>query len=101
MNIKKGDNVIVIAGKDKGKKGKVEHVNPSKKMVVIDGVNLKKKRTRPKKQGDKGLTFEVTSPIHISNVQLFESGAKKGVRCGFSIEKGKKVRISKATGKAI
>ena len=68
MNIKKGDNVIVIAGSNKGKKGKVVKAIPSENKVVVEGVNLKKKAMKAKKSNEKGTMVEMAMPIHVSNV---------------------------------
>jgi large subunit ribosomal protein L24 len=69
MNIKKGDNVIVLTGKDKGKKGAVVKALPKEDKVVVSGVNISKKHSRPKKSGQKGQVIEMTMPIHVSNVK--------------------------------
>ena len=69
MKIKKGDNVIVISGKDKGKTGKILKVFPKLEKLVVEGVNIVKRRRKPRKEGAKGQTVEVTMPIHVSNVK--------------------------------
>lgn len=69
MKIKKGDNVIVIAGKEKGKKGKIVRVLVAKNKVVLEGLNLVKKHQRPKKQNERGQMISVPMPIHASNVK--------------------------------
>lgn len=69
MHVKKGDNVIVIAGKDKGKKGVVHASFPSKNMIVIEGVNVMKKHQKPRGQGTKGQIIDKACPIHVSNVK--------------------------------
>jgi len=69
MKIKKGDNVVIIAGKDKGKKGAVVKSIPKEDKIVVSGVNIAKKHTRPRKAGEKGQTIEKTMPIHVSNVK--------------------------------
>jgi large subunit ribosomal protein L24 len=69
MNIKKGDNVIVITGKDKGKKGTIVRAFPKLEKVLIDGVNMHKKHQRARKHGEKGKVIEVAHPIHVSNVK--------------------------------
>lgn len=76
MKIKRGDNIIVTTGKDKGKRGVIVKAFPKKDLVLIDGVNIKKKRVRARKQGEKGKTIEKAAPIHVSNVKL-ESKVKK------------------------
>ena len=70
MHVKKGDNVRVIAGKDKGKTGKIIKAFPKLDKVVVDGVNMKKVHQKPKQQGQQGGVIDVTMPIHISNVTL-------------------------------
>ena len=69
MKIKKGDNVLIIAGKDKGKKGAVVRALPKEDKVVVAGVNIAKKHTRARKAGEKGQTVEKTMPVHVSNVK--------------------------------
>lgn len=98
MRIKKGDNVIVITGKDKGKTGKVVQALPSVLKVVVEGVNIKKKHTRPRKSGQKGQIIEVTAPIHVSNVQIADPKTGRPARVGMKIVGDKKVRISKKSG---
>jgi large subunit ribosomal protein L24 len=68
MKIKKGDNVIVIAGSNKGKKGKVVKAIPSENKVVVEGVNMRKKAHKAKNRGDKSQILEIAMPIHVSNV---------------------------------
>jgi large subunit ribosomal protein L24 len=69
MKIKKGDNVMVITGKDKGKKGAVVKALPKEDKVIVAGVNIAKKHTRPRKAGEKGQVVDKTMPVHISNVK--------------------------------
>ena len=69
MNVKKGDTVLVLTGKDKGKKAKVLRSFPSAQKVLVEGVNIKKKARRARKQGEKGQIVEVATPIHVSNVK--------------------------------
>lgn len=99
MNIKKGDNVIVISGKSKGKTGKVLEAIPSKNLVVVEGANLQKRHQRPRKSGTKGQIVDKTMPLHVSNVMLVEGG--KRVRTGKKLVSGKYVRISRKSGKEI
>ena len=70
MHVKKGDNVIVLAGKDKGKTGKILKAFPKEDKVLVEGVNAKKIHQRPKKSGQKGSIIEKNFPIHVSNVKL-------------------------------
>ena len=99
MKIKKNDSVVVIAGKDKGKTGKVAKAMPKDDSIIIEGVNLKKKHERARKSGSKGQIVERAMPIHVSNVMLLEG--KKGVRVGKKEIGGKNVRVSRKTGKEI
>lgn len=69
MKIKKGDKVKVITGKDKGKEGKIVKAFPAQDMVLVEGVNIKKKHMRPKKSGQKGQIVEMSAPVHVSNVK--------------------------------
>jgi large subunit ribosomal protein L24 len=69
MHVKKGDNIIVIAGKDRGKKGKVVKAFPRKDAVIVEGINIVKKHQRAQKSGEQGQIVERPSPIHISNVK--------------------------------
>lgn len=101
MKIKKNDNVIVITGKDKGKTGKVIKALPDRDMVVIAGVNIKKKHQRPQKSGQKGQMVEKTLPIHVSNVMILDSSTGKRSRIGMKLIGDKYVRISKKSGKEI
>ncbi|OGZ04036.1 MAG: 50S ribosomal protein L24 [Candidatus Lloydbacteria bacterium RIFCSPHIGHO2_01_FULL_41_20] len=101
MHIRKGDNVIVLTGKDKGKKGAVTSVLRDSEKVVVEGVHVVKRHQRAKKSGQKGTTVSVALPIHISNVALIDSKTGKGTRVSLA-RKGKKiVRISKKSGAEI
>lgn len=95
MKIRKGDNVLVTAGKDRGKKGKVAKVFPQDDMVLIEGILMRRKHIRPKRQGEKGQTVQVPTPLHVSNVELFCAKCSKGVRVGHRTETGKKIRVCK------
>lgn len=76
MHVKKGDNVIVLTGKDKGKSGKVVRAIPSLDKVVVEGLNMVSKHERARKAGQKGQTIRISMPIHVSNVKL-EGGKTK------------------------
>ncbi|MFA6257243.1 MAG: 50S ribosomal protein L24 [Candidatus Paceibacterota bacterium] len=69
MKIKKGDSVIIMAGKDKGKSGKVVHALPKKNKVVVEGLNMTKRHQRPRKSGEKGTVLSMAMPIDVSNVK--------------------------------
>lgn len=99
MKIKKNDNVIVIAGKDKGKTGKVLRAFPADMLVIVEGVNMKKKHQRATKSNSKGQIIEKALPVHVSNVMILEG--KKRVRVGKKVIGGKNVRVSKKTGQEI
>ena len=95
MKIKKGDNVMIIKGKDRGKSGKVALVNPIENKVVVHGLNQVKKTVRPKKEGEHGQIIAVSRPVPASNVMLICPSCGKPSRVGFSISKDKKQRICK------
>jgi|SRR3989344_2961535 len=99
MKIKKGDTVLVISGKDKGRTAKILKALPKEGKILIDGINLKKKSMRPKRQGEKGQIIKIPAPIDISNVKLLCPKCKKATRVGYKIsaEGGgvKKVRVCK------
>ncbi len=82
MKIKKGDQVLVIKGKDKGRKGKIVKALPKTNKVVIDGLNLRKKHIKPKKSGEKGQIIEFAFPLAAANVKLFCPSCQKAVRVG-------------------
>jgi len=94
MKIRKNDNVIVISGKDKGKKGKVRQVKPKEGRLIIEGVNLIKRHSRTKGQARQAGIIELEAPMDISNVMLVCNKCSKPVRVGFKVlPDGKKVRI--------
>ena len=97
--IKKGDNVIVIAGKDKDKEGKVLAVDTKNNTVVVEGINMISKHAKPSQANPQGGIIEREAPIDISNVMYSVKG--KGVRIGFDVKDGKKVRVNKKTGEVI
>ena len=97
--IKKGDTVVVITGKDKDKEGKVMKVDRKNNTVLVEGVNMVKKHSKPSMQNQNGGIIEQEGPIDISNVMLLVDG--KTTRVGFQMDGDKKVRVAKATGKVI
>lgn len=99
MRIKKGDNVIVVAGKSKGTTGTVEKVFLATNRVIVGGANKVNRRIKPKRRDEKGQVKQVEASIHSSNVRLVEGG--KPVRVGTKMDGDKKTRVSKKTGKAI
>jgi large subunit ribosomal protein L24 len=98
MKIKKGDNVIVIAGKDKGKKGTVLKAIPTRHMVLIEGLNLRKRHKRGTRATQKGQILDIAHPIHVSNVMAVDPKTEKPTRVGYKIEGGKKVRVARKSG---
>ena len=99
MKIKKGDTVKVIAGKDNGKEGKVLSVDQKNSKVVVEGVNMVTKHTKPSQANQNGGIVQKEAPIDISNVMLVFKG--KATRVGFKMDGDKKVRVAKATGEVI
>jgi large subunit ribosomal protein L24 len=99
--VKKGDQVIVIAGKDKGKKGEVLRVNPTDNRVVVQGVNVVTKHTRPSMTSQGGLVKQEAA-LHVSNVALLDPKGNQPTRVGFkTLEDGRKVRIARRSGEQI
>ena len=98
---KKGDNVIVVTGKDRGKKGKVLRAFPKKNMVVVENVNVKKHHQKPRKSGEKGQIIEMSAPVHVSNVMIVDPKTGTATRVGMKVEKGEKVRVAKKSGAII
>lgn len=99
MKIKKGDNVIVLSGKDKGKTGNIERVLVKADKVLVGGVNIIVKHQKSGRTRSQGQVVKKPAPIHVSNVALMEG--KKAVKVGYKVEDGKKVRVSRKTGKSI
>jgi large subunit ribosomal protein L24 len=99
--IRKGDQVVVISGKDKGKRGDVVRVAGDK--VVVSNINVIKRHTKPNPQaGQPGGVIEREAPIHISNVMLFNPASGKGERVGFKVlEDGRKLRVFRSSGESI
>lgn len=95
MKIKKGDTVLVICGKDRGRKGKVIKALPKKEKVIIEGINLVKKHRRPRRSGEKGEVIQKPAPLHVSNVKLICPKCKKATRIGYKKVGKKKYRICK------
>jgi large subunit ribosomal protein L24 len=101
LKIKRDDEVIILAGKDKGKRGKVRKVLDNDKLIV-SGINMIKKHTKPNPQeGVAGGIVEKEAPIQVSNVAIFNPGTGKGDRVGFKVEGDSKIRIFKSNGEAI
>lgn len=99
IKVKKGDTVRVIAGKDKGKEGKILVVNQKKNTVIVEGVNMVSKHTKPSVQNQNGGIVTQEGPIDVSNVMYVHKG--KVTRIGYTTKKDKKVRVAKSTGDVI
>lgn len=101
MKIKKGDTILIISGKDRGRKGKVLEALPKEKRLVVEGMNLKKKHQKPKRAGEKGQTMAIPASIPVSNVKLICPKCGKATRVGYKIIEEKKFRICKKCGQAL
>jgi len=93
MKIIKNDTVLIFSGKDKGKKGKVLKVFPKEKQLLIEGINLRKKRQKPKKQGEKGQIILMPGHVSASSVRLLCTKCGKPTRIGYKITEKKKYRV--------
>ncbi|MFO7171994.1 MAG: 50S ribosomal protein L24 [Bacillota bacterium] len=98
VHVKKGDEVLVIAGKDKGKRGKVQAVFPKEGRVIVEGVNIVKRHVRPNPQMMQGGIIEKPAPIHASNVMIWCSNCNAPRRINKRSENGKKVRVCNKCG---
>lgn len=102
IKLKKGDTVVVRAGKYKGKTGKVLATHPTENKVTVDGINIVKKHVKPNKEHPQGAIVELTKPIWVSKVSIVEPTSKKASRIGIEVKTdGTKVRVFKKTGKEI
>jgi large subunit ribosomal protein L24 len=101
MKIKKGDNVKIISGKDRGKTGKVLRVFPEAGKALVEGLNLVKKHVRPRKQGEKGQRVSVPAAIDISSIMLVCPKCSKSSRVGYKISGKDKFRICKKCGSEV
>jgi len=100
FKLKKGDEVIVLAGKDKGKTGKIIKMVPKQMKVVVSEINKVKKNQKPDNNQPGGI-IDKDMPIHLSNLLFYDSEQKKGVKIGFKLNNNKKIRINKSSGKEI
>lgn len=107
VKIHKNDNIVVIAGNDSGKTGKVLKVFPKKSRVIIEGINIRKRHTKPTQNNPQGGIIEKEAPIHISNIMLLDPKSNEPTRIGTQIildektGKKKRVRVSKISGEMI
>lgn len=101
MHVKKGDNVIVISGNDKGKIGKVLKVLRKQNRVIVEGVNIVSRHTRPSNTYPDGGIIKKEAPIHASNVQILDPKTNERTRIGYKFVDGKKVRYAKKSGQVL
>ncbi|KAB7704619.1 50S ribosomal protein L24 [Bacillus aerolatus] len=101
MNVKKGDKVMVITGKDKGKTGIVLAAFPKKDRVLVEGINIVKKHAKPSQVNPQGGIISHEAPIHVSNVMLLDPKSNEPTRVGFKTVDGKKVRVAKKSGETL
>lgn len=101
MHVKKGDKVMVISGKDKGKTGVVLTAFPKKDRVLVEGVNIIKKHMKPNQSNPQGGIVSHEAAIHVSNVMLIDPKTGEPTRVGSKVEDGKKVRVAKKSGEII
>ena len=100
MKIRKGDNVVVLTGRDKGKTGSVLRVFPAENRALVQGINVVKRHTRPR-PGQTGGIVEKENPIHASNLALLDPKDQKPTRIGFKFVDGRKVRFARRSGEII
>ena len=100
FKLKKGDEVIVLAGKDKGKTGKITKIIPKKMKAIVSEINKVKKNQKPDNNQPGGI-IEKEMPLHISNLSFYDNISKKAVKIGYKLNKNKKTRINKSSGKEI
>ena len=101
FKIKTGDQVMVMSGKDRGRKGKILKVFRDKDRVIVEGVNIVKKRIKPSAENPQGGIIEKEAPIHVSNVMLVDPKTGEPTRVGYRFEDGKKIRYAKKSGQQI
>ena len=101
MNVKKNDTVVVLSGKDKGKKGKVLSVEPETRKVIVEGVNVASRHQKPRKQGEEGGIIKKETPIYACKVMAVCPKCDKATRVAHKIVDGKKVRVCKHCGAEI
>jgi len=102
IRLKKGDTVVVRAGKYKGQTGKITATHPADNKVTVEGINIVKKHVKPNREHPQGAIVELTKPMWVSKVAIVEPTSKKPSKIGYSIDKdGNKTRVFKKTGKEI
>ena len=101
MKVKKGDTVLIIQGKDRTKTGKILGVYANEDKIIVEGINLKKKHVKPKRQGEKGQIVQIPAKLDVSNVKIICSKCAKATKIGYKVEKDKKYRICKKCNQEI
>lgn len=101
MHVKKGDKVMVISGKDKGKQGVVLAAFPKKDRVLVEGINIMKKHSKPSQANPQGGILSIEAPIHVSNVMPLDPKSGEPTRVGFKVVDGKKVRVATKSGETL
>lgn len=101
MHVKKGDKVMVISGKDKGKQGTILEAYPKKDRVLVEGVNVVKKHAKPSQENPQGGILNQEAAIHVSNVMPIDSKTGEPTRVGYEVKDGKKIRIAKKSGEPL
>lgn len=102
IKLKKGDEVVVLTGKYKGKTGKIVTTHPTENKVTVEGINIVKKAVKPNKANPQGGIIEITKPMWVSKVAIVDPSTKKPARIGYKIDdKGNKTRVFKGSGKEI
>ena len=99
VHVKTGDTVVVLSGKERGKKGKVMAVSPKEGKVIVEKINMVSKHTKPNAQNQNGGIVRMEAPINVSNVMYVHKG--KATKIGYKLENGKKSRVAKSTGEVI
>tara|TARA_B100001057_G_scaffold452468_1_gene496364 strand:- start:714 stop:1028 length:315 start_codon:yes stop_codon:yes gene_type:complete len=100
IKLRKGDEVIVLAGKDKGKTGKIVKMIPKQMKAIVSEINKVKKNKKPDNNQPGGI-IDKEMPMHISNLSFYDPELKKGIKIGFKVDKNKKTRFNKSSGKVI
>ncbi len=101
MRIKKGDDILIIRGKDRGQKGKVARTFPKTNQILVEGLNLKKVHKRPRKEGEKGQVVEMAAPLRTAVTKFVCPKCNKAARLGYKINGQRKDRICKKCGLAV
>ncbi|QFT87200.1 50S ribosomal protein L24 [Bacillus sp. THAF10] len=101
MHVRKGDKVVVISGKDKGKQGVILESYPKKDRVLVEGINVIKKHAKPSQENPQGGIINREAPIHVSNVMPLDPKSGEPTRVGYKVVDGKKVRVAKKSGEQL